>query len=68
MQIDLNGPDGNAFALMGYASRLSKQLGNDATKTNSILNEMRSGDYNNLLNVFEREFGAYVTLTKGHEV
>ena len=28
--IDLTGPDGNAFALMGYASRFSKQLGLDS--------------------------------------
>ena len=27
IEIDLTGPDGNAFALMGYASRLAKQLG-----------------------------------------
>ena len=25
--IDLTGPDGNAFALMGYASNFAKQLG-----------------------------------------
>ena len=25
--IDLTGPDGNAFALMGYANRFAKQLG-----------------------------------------
>ena len=28
--VDLTGPDGNAFALMGLASRLAKQLGIDS--------------------------------------
>ena len=27
MIIDITGPDGNAFVLMGYAARLSDQLG-----------------------------------------
>ena len=44
--IDLTGPDGNAFALMGSAKRLAKWLGLDSDK---ILLEMRSGDYENFL-------------------
>ena len=27
IEIDLSGPDGNAFSLMGYANRLADQLG-----------------------------------------
>ena len=30
-QIDLSGPDGNAFALIGIARNWAKQLGKDAT-------------------------------------
>ena len=59
--IDLTGPDGNAFALMGYASRFAKQLGKDASK---ITAEMMSGDYENLLQVFDREFGDFVILER----
>lgn len=59
IEIDLTGPDGNAFALMGYANRLSRQLGIDPEP---ILKEMQSGDYENLLEVFDREFGSFVTL------
>jgi hypothetical protein len=59
--IDLTGPDGNAFALMGYARRLAKQLGEDP---NSILDEMMSGDYENLINVFEMYFGDFVILER----
>jgi len=57
--IDLTGPDGNAFALMGYAMRFAKQLGKDGK---AITNEMMSGNYENLIEVFEREFGDFVIL------
>jgi len=32
----------------------------------AILNEMKAGDYENLLSVFERHFGEFVTL-KGRD-
>ena len=59
--IDLTGPDGNAFALMAYASRFAKQLGRD---DKAIREEMMSGDYENLLEVFDREFGSFVVLER----
>ena len=59
IEIDLTGPDGNAFVLMGYASRFARDCGLDA---DTILDEMKSGDYENLLEVFDREFGSFVTL------
>jgi hypothetical protein len=59
--IDLTGPDGNAFALMAYASRFAKQLGMDSK---SIIEEMKSGDYENLLEVFDKHFGDYVILER----
>ena len=59
LEIDLTGPDGNAFVLMGYASNLAKQLKKDEK---AIKEDMRSGDYEHLVEVFDREFGDYVTL------
>lgn len=59
IEIDLTGPQGNAFFLLGTASKLSKQLGLD---TDKILTEMKSGDYENLLQVFDTNFGSFVTL------
>lgn len=59
IEIDLTGPHGNAFYLLGQAKRLAKQLGKDA---DTIKKEMMVGDYEYLLEVFEREFGEYVTL------
>jgi len=57
-EIDLTGPNGNAFALIGMAKEWSKQL---SRKWEPIQAEMMSGDYENLLAVLEREFGDFVT-------
>lgn len=57
--IDLTGPEGNAFCLMGYARRYSRQLGLDSNK---VIGEMMSGDYQNLIEVFDGYFGDYVIL------
>ena len=57
--IDLTGPDGNAFALLGQAKRYARQLDMDFS---IIQKEMTSGDYENLINTFEKYFGSFVTL------
>lgn len=59
MEIDLTGPDGNAFVLIGTAKRLSRQLGLDGEM---IAEEMMLGDYENLVEVFDKYFGDYVDL------
>lgn len=59
--IDLTGPDGNAFVLMGYAKRLAEELDLDSE---SIISEMKGGDYENLLSVFDKYFGNYVILER----
>lgn len=59
VEIDLTGPEGNAFVMLGYANRLAKQLGLDGQ---AIQNEMMEGDYENLIKVFDKHFGEYVTL------
>lgn len=59
IEIDLTGPQGNAFFLLGTASNLAKQLELDGSK---IMEEMKSGDYENLLQVFDQHFGSFVTL------
>jgi hypothetical protein len=59
--IDLSGPDGNAFALMGYAKTFAKQMDLDGK---AILQDMMSGDYDHLLEVFENNFGMVVRLKR----
>lgn len=56
--IDLTGPEGNAFVLIGYARQWSKQLGLDSKK---VEKEMMKGDYENLVSVLEKYFGSVVT-------
>lgn len=59
--IDLTGPEGNAFVLLGYATRFAKQLGLDDKK---ICDEMKASDYENLLQVFDSYFGDFVILER----
>ena len=59
--IDLTGPDGNAYALIGMAKRYANQLGLDAEL---IINDMKSGDYEHLLQVFDDAFGDFVILER----
>jgi hypothetical protein len=59
--IDLTGPQGNAFFLLGQAGQYARQLGLDG---NQIIDEMKSGDYENLVQVFDRYFGNYVILER----
>lgn len=59
--IDLTGPHGNAYFLLGQAEQLARQLGLDET---AIINEMRSGNYENLVQVFDQHFGQYVILER----
>lgn len=59
IEIDLTGPEGNSFVLLGMVKGLSEQLGLDGQK---IRLEMTSGDYENLFNTFDKYFGEYVTL------
>ena len=59
--IDLTGPQGNAFFLLANASKLAKQLGLNPFL---ILEEMKSGDYEHLIEVFDKYFGDYVTLER----
>jgi hypothetical protein len=59
IEIDLTGPQGNAYFLIGTANNLAKQLGFDST---TIKTEMMSGDYENLVTTFDKYFGSVVTL------
>jgi hypothetical protein len=59
--IDLTGPQGNAFFLLGTAKDLTHQLNLDWT---SIYGEMTSSDYENLIQVFDKYFGDFVILER----
>ena len=59
--IDLHGPMGNAFALIACAEDLLSQL-NQTHLFEMMRTEMMSGDYENLVRIFEENFGDYVEL------
>ena len=61
--IDLTGPQGNAFYLLGAVKSLRKVL--PPTKTvKEVQDEMMSGDYEQLVEVFDSYFGNYVILER----
>ena len=61
IEIDLNGPEGNAFVLLGYAARLGRQI-YGPEKTELILEEMKLSTYEMLILTFDNYFGSIVTL------
>ena len=62
IEIDLTGPQGNAYYLLGLASRWSKELQFSDSYREEMLEKMKSSDYENLIKVFDDEFGSIVTL------
>ena len=59
--IDLTGPQGNAFYLLGVASKYARQLG---LNSDEVINEMKSGDYEHLIEVFDSYFGDFIILER----
>lgn len=64
LTIDLSGPDGNAFFLLGYAKDLCGQLGKNP---DVVIEKMESGDYDNLVAVFEENFPVIDLINKPGE-
>lgn len=61
MEIDLTGPDGNAFYLLGIAKKFASTVGVDQ---NVVIKEMTASDYENLIIVFDNYFGDYIDLLR----
>jgi len=59
--IDLTGPDGNAFMLLARAQKYARDL---SLNVPEIMEEMKAGDYEHLITVFDRHFGEYVVLER----
>lgn len=59
IEIDLNGPEGNAFVLIGKAAHFCKTMGIDHKP---IVEDMMAGDYEHLLKVFDKHFGHFVVM------
>ncbi len=59
IEIDLLGPEGNAFMLLGIAKDLSHKLNKD---WDIIHKEMTSADYEWLLQVMDYHFGDFIIM------
>jgi hypothetical protein len=57
--IDLTGPNGNVFYLIGCGVNFCRQLGLDGEK---FAYEMMSKDYDHAVKTFDEHFGHFVTL------
>lgn len=55
--VDLRGPEGNAYMLIGLAERLGKTLGFSPDEREDIQIRLKSKDYNHLVHVMEHYFG-----------
>lgn len=62
IEIDLTGPDGNAYALMAIARDLGRQLGYSQQRIDAIHKVMMLTNYEGLLHTFDVEFGHLVTM------
>ena len=69
LAIDLTGPDGNAFVLLGFAKTFSKKLKEKlmllhGVTWEEIQKEMTASDYENLIQVFDKYFGECCVLLR----
>jgi hypothetical protein len=60
--INLKGDEGNAFYIVGCVNHYAQEKGLKSEEKYAIVNEMTSGDYSNLLQVFNTNFGEQVDL------
>ena len=62
--IDLTGPQGNSFYLLGLAVKLCGQIGFSGLSTTGILDDMKNGDYEHLITRFDYHFGHLIDLER----
>ena len=62
IEIDLNGPEGNAWCLIGLAGSLGKQLNMTNFRIKCIQDEMMLSSYEMTIQTFDKWFGDYVIL------
>lgn len=60
--INLGGPEGNAFALIGQARRWAKDLDYKENDVDELVKDMTSSDYKYLVKVFDFHFGNHCTI------
>ena len=64
MIVDLSGPQGNAYALMGIARSIGRQLNRPYNEIKEIETKMMSRDYDHLVKVLFLEYGDFIQFKK----
>ena len=62
--INIHGPEGNAFYLLGIARKTAKKLGYSPDEIEKLCSDMTASDYDHLLSVFEEHFKDVFTLDR----
>lgn len=64
LEIDCSGPTVNSFYLINTARILGTRSGMSITEVELIVSDMKSGDYDHLIEVFDEHFGDLVIIYK----
>jgi hypothetical protein len=64
MIVDLSGPQGNAYALMGVARSIGRELNRPYNEIKDVETRMMSGNYNDLVKVLYLEYGDFIQFVK----
>lgn len=62
IEIDLTGPEGNAFYLLGLAADLARKLGYSNEGLGELTSKMIDGDYDHLVQTLDEEFGEMIII------
>ena len=62
--VDLTGPRGNAFFLMALAEDCAKEAGYEDNQLKAMLDDMKSDDYEHLVQVLDKHFGHILILER----
>jgi len=62
IEIDLSGPDGNAYVLMAYARDIGRRIGYSEEKIKAIHKVMMMSNYEGLVHTFNDQFNEYVII------
>lgn len=60
--MDLAGPQGNAYFLLGSARKLGRSVGMDSDEIKAMMADMQSSNYKHLVKTFDKHFGHLVDL------
>lgn len=62
IQVDLKGPEGNAFDLMAIAENIGKSLKVPKEQRDAIQKDMMSSNYDHLVATLEKHYGDYIDI------